>query len=84
MHLATSERVGFGSGRFCLIGLRGEISSGDSHRLFHLATVFRVANKTGHNAVEYLLVIDTTREASHCSNDSTSCCVNYRNRISFP
>jgi len=24
------------------------------------------------------------REASHCSNDSTSCCVNYRNRILFP
>ena len=50
--LATFERVGFGSGRFCLIRLRGEISSRDLHRLFHLATVFRVANKTGHNAVE--------------------------------
>jgi hypothetical protein len=52
MRLATFERVGFGSGRFCLIGLRGEISSRDLHRLFHLATVFRVANQTGHNAVE--------------------------------
>jgi hypothetical protein len=34
MHLATSEQVGFGSGRFCLIGLGGEISSRDLHRLF--------------------------------------------------
>ena len=45
MHLATFERVGFGSGRFCLIRLRREISSRDLHRLFHLATISELLTK---------------------------------------